>query len=99
MAIKPVPMKGRLTGKRISGYIWAGSGKKWLIKENYFQLEDKELISATIGTAAGSFWIRCNGMTCEVTLHGQRGNVLGKATLALPGARKVKTQRAADVQP
>lgn len=39
MSMKAIPMRGRLTGKRISGFLWAGAGKSWQRKENYFQLE------------------------------------------------------------
>lgn len=86
--MKAIPMRGRLKGKRISGYMWAGAGKKWQRKENYFQLEDDKLVSAAFSTAAGEFWIRCYGATCSVTLHGPEKQVLGTAILALPGGRK-----------
>ena len=46
--MKAIPMRGRLTGKRISGCIWAGAGKKWQRKENYFQLEDSKLVFADL---------------------------------------------------
>jgi hypothetical protein len=41
--MKALPMKGRLTGKRIAGYLWAGPGEAWRRKENYFQLEHNTL--------------------------------------------------------
>jgi hypothetical protein len=41
--MKAIPMRGRLTGKRIAGFLWAGRGKSWQRKENYFQLEHSQL--------------------------------------------------------
>lgn len=86
--MKNVPMRGRLTGKRISGFIWAGPGQTWRRKENYFQLENKRLISAVCSTSSGSFWIRCYGATCSVTLKDPRGRVLSTAVMALPRGKK-----------
>jgi hypothetical protein len=86
--MKAIPMRGRLTGKRISGFLWAGPGRSYLKKENYFQLEHRELVSAVLATRAGSFWIRCKGASCEITLKDGRGRVLSSATVALPGAKK-----------
>lgn len=81
-------MTGRLTGKKIAGYLWAGPGKTWLKKENYFQLEHEKLVTAVFAGPSGSFWVRCKGATCEVKLHGAKGQVLGTAVLALPHGRK-----------
>ena len=86
--MKAVPMRGRLVGKRISRFLWAGLGKTWQRKENYFQLEHDKLVSAVVESAAGQFWIRCYGATYSVTLHRPKGRILGTATLALPRARK-----------
>jgi hypothetical protein len=88
MPMKAIPMRGRLTGKRITGYVWAGPGKSWQRKENYFQLEDDKLVSAVVGSSSGFFWIRCKGATCEITLHGPKGHVLSTAIMALPRGRK-----------
>jgi hypothetical protein len=81
-------MRGRLTGKRIAGYMWAGRGKHWQRKENYFQLEDSRLVSAVFSTSSGDFWIRCYGATCSIALRNEKGRVLGSAVLALPGGKK-----------
>src|SRR5437870_299250 len=53
--MKPIPMRGRLAGKRIAGYLWAGPGKRWMKKENYFQLEDDKLVTA--GLARRCWWL------------------------------------------
>jgi hypothetical protein len=87
-SVKAIPMRRRLVGKRISGFLWAGPGKKWQRKENYFQLEDDRLVTALFGTSAGSFWIRCRGATCEIMLKGKTGRVLGTTIMSLPGGRK-----------
>jgi len=81
-------MRGRLKGKRISGYVWAGQGASWTKKENYFQLEHDKLVSAVFSTSAGAFVVRCYGATCKVTLRDDGGHVLGTALLALPKGRK-----------
>jgi len=73
--MKAIPMKGRLTGKRVSGYLWAGRGRSWRKKENYFQLEDPQIVSALLACSSGSFWVRCTGGTCEVKLYGQRNQI------------------------
>jgi hypothetical protein len=86
--MKAIPMKGRLTGKRVAGFLWAGRGPKWRRKENYFQLEDARLVSAVVGSQSGSFWVRCKGATCEITLKGPKGDVLGTTVLALPHGRR-----------
>jgi hypothetical protein len=86
--MKAIPMRGRLTGKRISGFLWAGPGRSWLRKENYFQLEHPKLVSAVLATSGGAFWIRCYGATCSVTLRNSKGRVLGTTTMALPHGRK-----------
>jgi len=86
--MRAIPMRGRLTGKRISGFIWAGEGNTWQRKENYFQLEHSKRVSAAFSTGAGEFWVRCYGSTCSVTLKDAKGHVLGTAMLALPRGRK-----------
>lgn len=88
MAMKAVPMRGRLTGKRIAGFLWAGPGKSWQRKENYFQLEHPKLVTAVMSTSVGAFWIRCYGATCSVTLRDPKGRVLSTAVMALPKGRK-----------
>ena len=89
--MKALPMRGRLTGKRIAGYLWAGSGTKWRRKENYFQLEDGNLVTAVLGTDSGSLWVRCRGASFELTLRGGRGHVLSTVVLALPGGKRTRT--------
>lgn len=86
--MKAIPMRGRLTGKRIEGFLWAGPGKTWTKKENYFQLEDNRLVTAVLSSDSGSFWIRCKGATCEVALREANGRVLGRVILALPHGKK-----------
>ncbi len=86
--MKAIPMKGRLTGKRITGYLWAGPGTAWTKKENYFQLEHDKLVTAALSSASGSFTIRCKGGTLEITARNPDGEVLGTTILALPHARK-----------
>ena len=86
--MKAVPMRGKLVGKRISGYMWAGTGNSWMRKENYFQLEDHRLVTAIFGTPSGSLEIRCRGATFKLLLKGHEGQVLSTAVLALPGGRK-----------
>jgi hypothetical protein len=86
--MKAIPMRGRLTGKRIAGFLWAGQGKAWQRKENYFQLEHPKLVSAVLSTSVGAFWIRCYGATCSVTLRDPKGRVLSTAVMALPRGRK-----------
>jgi hypothetical protein len=90
MSMKAIPMRGRLTDKRISGYLWAGPGKSWQRKENYFQLENDKQVSAVLSTKAGAFWIRCKGATCEITLKGPKSQVLGTTIIALPGAKTAR---------
>ena len=86
--MKAIPMRGRLVGKRITGFLWAGPGRTWRKKENYFQLEHNKLVTAVLVGRAGSFWIRCDGTSCEIKLRGHHDEVLGTAVLALPYARK-----------
>lgn len=86
--MKAIPMKGRLKGKRIRGFLWAGPGSAWTRKENYFQLEHEKLVTAVFASASGQFWLRCKGATCEVKLLGPSGGVQGTVTLALPHGRK-----------
>lgn len=88
--MKAIPMRGRLTGKRISGILWAGPGQRWRRKENYFQLEDDKLVTAVFSSSSGSFWFRCKGATCEVELHGPNDEILSTAILALPRGRKTR---------
>jgi hypothetical protein len=85
--MKAIPMRGRLTGKRIAGFLWAGEGRAWQRKENYFQLEHATLVSAVFGTSVGAFWIRCHGATCKVTLRDPKGRILGTTIMALPRGR------------
>jgi hypothetical protein len=86
--MKAVPMKGKLTGKKIHGFLWAGPGRTWLKKENYFQLEHDKLVTAVLDSPSGAFWVRCKGATCEVKLCGPKNQVLGTAVLVLPHGRK-----------
>jgi len=86
--MKAIAMRGRLKGKRIRGFLWAGPGKTWMRKENYFQLENDRLVSAVLMSDSGSFWIRCKGASCEITLKGTDDQVLGSAIIALPRGRK-----------
>ncbi len=88
MAMKAIPMKGRLGNKRIRGYLWAGPGRTWLKKENYFQLEHNKLVTAVLDIPQGEFWVRCKGTTCEVKLKGPKGQVLATTILTLPHGRK-----------
>jgi hypothetical protein len=81
-------MRGRLKGKRIAGYLWAGRGKTWQRKENYFQLEHRKMVSAALATQSGDFVIRCYGATCSITLHNRKGRVLSTTIMALPRGRK-----------
>jgi hypothetical protein len=85
--MKAVPMKGRLGSKRIRGFLWAGKGAKWTKKENYFQLEDNELVTAVLSTNSGAFWIRCSGAACEVTTKNAKHRILGTTIVALPRAK------------
>lgn len=86
--MKAIPMKGRLTGKRIIGYIWAGPGAKWKRKENYCQLEDNKLVTAVLQSDSGSFWVRCKGASCEITFRTPNGRILGTTILVLPHGKK-----------
>jgi hypothetical protein len=88
--MRAIPMKGHLVGKRVIGCIWAGPGQRWRQKENYFQLEHDKLVSVFLGTPSGSFWVRCKGATCEITLHapGPKARILGTTILALPHGKK-----------
>ncbi len=85
--MKPVPMKGRLRGKNIAGYLWAGPGKTWQRKENYFQLEHDKLVTAVLTCPSGQFWVRCTGSSCEVKLYKKR-RVVATTVLTLPHGRK-----------
>jgi hypothetical protein len=93
LVMKALPMRGKLTGKRIAGYLWAGPGKNWMHKENYFQLEDSRLVTAVLVSDSGSLWIRCLGATFRVTLKGPKSQVLSTAVLALPGGKKASAVR------
>ncbi len=46
MALKAIPMKGRLSGKKVRGYLWAGPDMSWVRKG--FQLEDDRLVLAVL---------------------------------------------------
>jgi hypothetical protein len=87
MAMKAIPMKGRLTGKRVFGCLWAGRGKSWSEKENYFQLEHDQQVSVVLGSPSGEFWVRCKGAACEIKLI-RKGRVLATTVLAFPHGRK-----------
>jgi len=90
--MKAIPMRGRLTGKRIGATIWAGAGAVPLNKERYFQVQDDRLVSADFQTPSGRFRIRCRGASCEVKLFGPEGHTLGTHTLLLPhGVRRLST--------
>lgn len=86
--MRAIPMKGKVGKKRIRGYMWAGQGKTWAKKENYFQLESDKLVSVCIASPMGEFWIRSKGGTCKITLHSHKGQVLGTTVVALPRGRK-----------
>lgn len=86
--MKAVPMKGRLSGKRVRGYLWAGAGESWRKKENYFQLEDNAVVSAVFDSSMGQFWVRCKGGACEVKLYNPNKQVLATTVIALPRGRK-----------
>ena len=59
--MKQVPMRGRLKGKKIAGFIWAGRGTTWMRKENYFQLEHSRIVTASFSSPSGAFTIRFEG--------------------------------------
>jgi hypothetical protein len=86
--MRAIPMKGKVGKKRIQGYMWAGEGKTWAKKENYFQLESNSLVSAAIVSPMGEFWIRCKGGTCKVMHYSPGRKLLGTTLLALPGGKK-----------
>ena len=86
-------MRGKLTGKRIAGFLWAGPGKNWMHKENYFQLEDSRVVTAVLASDSGSLWIRCLGATFRVSLKGHKNQVLSTAVLALAGGKKASAVR------
>ena len=86
--MKAIPMKGKLTGKRVRAYLWAGPGEAWRKKENYFQLEHDQVVSAALYCSSGSFWVRCKGATCEVKLYSPKHRVLATTVMALPHGRK-----------
>ena len=88
MAVKAVPTRGKLVGKKISGFLWAGLEKEWKKKENNFQLEHDKMVSAVLWTQAGAFWIRCRGATCKITMKSAQGKVLGTTILGLPRSGK-----------
>ncbi len=71
MPMRAVPMKEKLAGKKVRGYLWAGPGQSWRKKENYFKLEDDKVVSAVLAGSLGEFWVRCNGTTCEIKLIGR----------------------------
>jgi len=82
--MRAIPMRGRLTGKRVAGFIWAGHGQSWTKKERYFQLEDRRLVSAALTSRMGAFVIRFNGSKCEIKVRNAKGRVLSTAVLVLP---------------
>ncbi len=86
--MKVIPMKSKLIGKKVHGYLWAGPGQGWRKKENYFQVEDDEIISAALFSSLGSFWVRCKGATCEVKSYGPKSRILGTTVLTLPHGKK-----------
>lgn len=97
--MKAIPMRGRLTGKRIAGTIWSGKGERPLRKEHYFQVEDDSLVTAAFESPSGKFVVRCRGASCEVKLHGSDGYVLGTNMLVLPhGPRRLSTGDVARVR-
>jgi hypothetical protein len=83
--MKAIQMRGRLTGKRVAGFLWVDGGRR---KENYFQLEHPRIVSAAFATSVGTFRIRCYGATCWVTLKDPKGRVLSTTIMALPRGRK-----------
>ena len=85
--MKAIPMKGRLTGKSLQGYIWAGLGASWVKKENYFQLEDDRRVSAVFHGSQGTFWIRFDGASCEITVKKNR-RILTSAKITIPKKKK-----------
>ena len=89
--MKALAMRGKLAGKRIAGYLWAGLGSTWMRKENYFQLEDATQVSVTLATSSGSLTVRCRGATFTLELRGKNREVLTSGVLALPGGRKMAT--------
>ena len=91
--MKALPMRGKLTGKRIAGYLWAGRGSKWKRKENYFQLEDAAQVTAVLATSSGSLSVRCRGATFTLKLRGHKGEMLTSAVLALPRGSKMAAIR------
>lgn len=56
--MKAIPMRGRLKGKRLAGYIWAGPGRSFHKKENYFQLEHESVVSAYFAGPSGDLQLR-----------------------------------------
>lgn len=88
--MKAVPMKGRLVGKRISACIWAGRGRAWTKKENYFQLESDALVSAAFGTGVGYFVVTCTGTSCEIVLKRPKGKIISRCSVTMPGGRTAR---------
>ena len=86
--MRAIPMKNKVGDKRIRGFMWAGKGKAWTKKENYFQLESDTLVSVALVSPMGQFWIRCKGGTCTVTQYSSKKKLLGTTLLALPGGKK-----------
>jgi hypothetical protein len=81
-------MKGTLTGKTMRGYLWAGPGNAWSKKQNYFQVENEQIISAALFCSSGSFWLRCKGATCEVRLYDLKNRILSTTVLTPAHGRK-----------
>jgi hypothetical protein len=86
--MRALPMKERLSGKKVRGYLWTGPGESWRKKENYFQLEHDKLVTAVFASSSGSFWVRCKGAACEVKLYSREGQILSTTVIALPHGRK-----------
>ena len=84
--MKAIPMKGRLTGKRVSGYLWAGRGRSWRKKKNYFQLA--KLFPQFLLVLQDHFGLgaRAGHVRLSYTVKGI--NFLLQRVLALPGSRK-----------
>jgi hypothetical protein len=82
--MKAIQMRGRLKGKRLQGFIWAGPGLTWTKKENYFQLEDNRLLTAAFSSSSGSFTLRFKGTTCEIKAYDDKRHVVGTTIIGLP---------------
>jgi hypothetical protein len=90
VSMKAIPMRGRLKGKRLAGFIWAGPGRSFHKKENYFQLEHESIVSAWFAGPSGAAQLRFRGGSLEVVLMGKEQQVLSTVTLQFPGGRKAR---------